>query len=530
MIVLQNISKVLGPRPIFTEISLTCPDKGKIALIGNNGAGKTTLLNIICGFDQDFNGKIIKPKNLKLGYLPQIPNPNPAPSILAEALSGAKELCQIIQAREEMLVKLAEDYSQANIDRYDYLEQRFQALCGYRLEEDAKDMLQGLGFKQEQLLDPVLSLSGGWRMRLEFAKILLNEPNFLILDEPTNHLDLPSIEWFENYLKKFNGTVLFVSHDKDLLNRLATHVLHLRQGKVSSYPGNFDDFLEAFTLKQEQNTHIAKHLQTQYKHIEQFVNRFRATPTKARLVQSRIKTMTKLKMLEDNVVIEELADTLQLSLDNPYPSGKEVLKAEELSVGFDKPLIKESSFSIYRGQKVAILGANGLGKSTLLRTLLGRQAPIKGTVTLGYKVSYGYFAQEHLQDLQANDSILDNIYRLAPQVREVEARRLLGNLGISGDNVFKPIDILSGGEKSRVSLACVLATKPNLLFLDEPTNHLDISACQNLANALAEFEGTLVFISHNRAFIKEIATHIIHLRPRGKSQVGALYVEEVSNN
>ena len=246
MIVLQNISKTFGHRHIFKDISYNCPNKAKVALIGNNGAGKTTLLNILCGFEQDYNGNIIKPKNLRLGYLPQVANPSPEPTILAEALSGAQELNKIMQEREEVLASMATDYSQDNFDRYEYLEQMFQSLGGYRIEDDTKEVLQGLGFQEEQPLDPVTSLSGGWRMRLEFAKILLNSPNFLILDEPTNHLDLPSIEWFEGYLKRFNGTVIFVSHDKDLLNRLATHVLHLREGKLTPYTGNFDDFLEAY--------------------------------------------------------------------------------------------------------------------------------------------------------------------------------------------------------------------------------------------------------------------------------------------
>ena len=527
MIVLQNISKTFGHRHIFKDISYNCHNKAKVALIGNNGAGKTTLLNILCGFEQDYNGNIIKPKNLRLGYLPQVANPSPEPTILAEALSGAQELNKIMQEREEVLASMATDYSQDNFDRYEYLEQMFQSLGGYRIEDDTKEVLQGLGFQEEQPLDPVTSLSGGWRMRLEFAKILLNSPNFLILDEPTNHLDLPSIEWFEGYLKRFNGTVIFVSHDKDLLNRLATHVLHLREGKLTPYTGNFDDFLEAFALKQEQSTHTAKNLKTQTDHIEQFVNRFRASPSKAKMVQSRIKTLAKLKMIEDDVVFEKLGDTMQLTLENPNPSGKTVLEVNGLVVGYDSPLIRDSSFTVYRGQKVAILGANGLGKSTLLKTLLGKQAALGGDIVLGHNVVPGYFAQEHLDDLREGDSVLDNINRLAPTIKESDARRLLSNLGLSGDGVFKRVSVLSGGEKSRTSLACILAQRPNLLFLDEPTNHLDLSACENLTDALSEFAGTVIFVSHNRAFIHGVATHVIHLKERGKKQAGSVRIEEI---
>ncbi len=526
MIILQNLTKILGSKTILNNVSFNCPNKARVALFGNNGAGKTTLLNILCGFDSDYDGKIVKPKGLKLGYLPQIVNPKPESTIFGEALQGATDLNKIIHEREEILKQLAVDYSQENFDRYEYLEQSFQNMNGYRVEEDAKDVLLGLGFKSEQFFDSVTDLSGGWRIRLEFAKMLLNEPNFLILDEPTNHLDLPSIEWFDNYLQKFNGTVLFVSHDKNLLNSLATFVLHLRQGNMTEYVGNFDEFLEQFAEKQEQSSHANKNLKIQQKHIEQFVNRFRATATKARMVQSRIKTLTKLKVLERDIVQEELEDSMELRLENPFPSGKNVIKVDNLVVGYNKPLMPESSFQIYKGQKIAILGANGLGKSTLLKTLLGKQPALLGTVEFGYNVKAGYFAQEHLEDLLENESILTNVYRLAPEIQETEARRLLGNLGLSGKDVMKKVSILSGGEKSRTALACMLAQKPNLMFLDEPTNHLDLSACESLTDALSSFTGTIIFVSHNRAFIEGLATHMIYLKEKGNKGVGAIHIEE----
>jgi len=347
--------------------------------------------------------------------------------------------------------------------------------------------------------------------------MFLNRPNFLVLDEPTNHLDLPSIEWFESYLKKFEGTILFVSHDKDLLNRLATHVLHLRQGNLTSYVGNFDDFLESFALKQSQNEQFAKQLNRQYAHIEKFVDRFRYKPSKARQVQSRLKMLTKMKVVEGNSSGgEDLKDTMHLKLDNPHPYGKFVIKAKDLSIGYDYVLIKNLTFHIARGSRVAILGANGLGKSTLLKTLLGQLKPLSGEMTLGHNVVMGYFAQEHLEGLDENLTIMENINNLASNIKETEARSLLGSLGITGDNVFKVVKILSGGEKSRVALACMLAEKPNTLLLDEPTNHLDLSACENLANAFCDFTGTIIFVSHNRSFIHTVATHVIHLKKYGE--------------
>ncbi len=519
MIILQNISKAFGPRDLFKSISFSCPPNSRIALIGNNGAGKTTLLNILCGFEKDYEGEVIQPKGVRLGYLPQEANPNPKPTLLEEALSGAIEVNIIIHQRDAVLERMAEEYTQEIYDQYDYLEQMYNTLECYRVEEDAREILRGLGFKEEQFVLPVDLLSGGWKMRLEFAKMLLNRPNFLILDEPTNHLDLPSIEWFENYLKKFDGTILFVSHDRGLLNRLATYVLHLRQGKLTSHIGNFDKFLDAFTFAQEQNVHAAKHLKQQYEHIEKFVNRFRASPAKARIVQSRLKVLAKLKVLEGGIQFEDLDGNMQLKLDPPKPSGKTVAKVDKLLIGYDKPLIKELSFNIAKGDRVAILGANGLGKSTLLKTILGRHPALGGQVILGHNVVTGYFAQECLEGLREELTIMDNIRANAVSMREPEIRALLASLGISGANVFKPIEVLSGGEKSRVALACMLAQKPNVLFLDEPTNHLDLYACENLANALAEYTGTLIFVSHNRDFIQTVATHTLYLKEQGILQL-----------
>lgn len=515
MIILQNISKSIGSRVIFKDISFNCPTNAKVALIGNNGVGKTTLLNILCDFEEDYSGEVIIPKSVRLGYLPQIINEHPEPTILAEALSGATELNSIIQERDFLLEKMAKECTQDIFDRYEYLEQMFNILNGYRLEEDAREILRGLGFKDEQFEQPAETLSGGWRMRLEFAKMLLNRPNFLILDEPTNHLDLPSIEWFETYLKKFEGTILFVSHDKDLLNRLSTHVVHLRDGQINLYKGNFDAFLDAFAIKQEQNLHVAKKLQQQYEHIEKFVDRFRASATKAKQVQSRLKNLAKLKMLEENIQFEDLEGSMRLNLNTPTPSGKTVIKAEKIIIGYDKPLIKELSFTILRGQRVAILGANGLGKTTLLKTLLGKLPLLSGNITVGHNVVSGYFSQEHSEGLMEHLTILENVKEANLTMREQEARALLGSLGLAGEDVFKYVKVLSGGEKNRVALACMLAKKPNVLFLDEPTNHLDLYACENLGNALTEFEGTVVFVSHNRNFIQTVATHTIYLKERG---------------
>jgi ATP-binding cassette subfamily F protein 3 len=516
MITFQNLSKTFGQRFLFKEINYLCPANARIALIGNNGAGKTTLLNIICGLDTNFEGKIVIPKNCRMGYLPQIYNQHPLANLLAEALSGAEEINAIVRERDEVLLKMEQNYSQKLYDRFEVLEQQFKDHKGYRIEEDTKRMLKGFGFQEEQFDQPVTQLSGGWRMRLEFVKMLINKPNFLILDEPTNHLDLPSIKWFEEFLQKYDGTIFFVSHDKDLLNRLATHVLHLRQGKISEYLGNFDAFLEGFALKQTQSSHAARQLDLKHAQIQTFVNKFRATASKAKQVQSNLKTLMKLEMLKDAVEVEQLGDTINLTLQNPKPSGKVVLQVNKVSIGYEKPLLEKLTFNIERGMRLAILGANGLGKTTLLKTLLGLLKPLKGTVDFGHNVHAGYFAQESIEGLDEADSVLNNALQANTHLREQDLRCLLGNLGIYGNDVKKKVGVLSGGEKSRVALACLLAKQPNTLFLDEPTNHLDLSACENLAISLANFSGSVIFVSHNSAFINSVATHTLYLEPYGK--------------
>lgn len=524
MIILQNIKKSYGSRVILNDVNYNFSSKDKFALVGNNGAGKTTLLNIICGFDKDYDGEVIKTKALRLGYLPQEPNPNPKDTILKETISGATNLIDIINQRDEALLAMTQHCDQDAFDKYEYLEKAFTDIGGYRIEEDAKKMLLGLGFTEEQFDLSVSTLSGGWKMRLEFAKMLINNPNFLILDEPTNHLDLPSIEWFENYLQNFDGTILFVSHDRDLLNRLSTKVLHLINSKFKAYTGNFDKFLEIFEEEQSQSEQFAKNLKKQSDHMEKFINRFRSKSSKARQVQSRLKSFAKLKMLEESIEIDQLSDTMYLRIDNQSPSGKEVFSVKDLFVGYEngKALIKKLSFNIMRGSKVAILGANGLGKSTLLKTLIGQIPPLQGSLKTGHKVQYGYFAQEYLDTLQENKSVMENMHHIASNVTDNEIRAMLGSLGIKGDEVLKKIHVLSGGEKSRVALAALLIQAPNTLFLDEPTNHLDLSACENLAMALSNFEGTVIFVSHNRDFISNVATHKIHLY-KGKNA----YLEEI---
>ncbi|MBN9565435.1 MAG: ABC-F family ATP-binding cassette domain-containing protein [Alphaproteobacteria bacterium] len=520
MILIQNLLKRYAGRVVLNSISYHFPTKARIALVGSNGAGKTTLLNILCELDEADSGGITKPKSCVLGYLPQEPSPTPADTILDECLTGADAINKIREQRDEALHAMGENYSDELYARYEKLEMDFQNLGGYALESLAKEILSGLGFKNEQFALSPLILSGGWRMRLELAKILVKEPNFLILDEPTNHLDLPSMIWLEGYLERFQGTLLFVSHDQELLNRLATMTIHLSKGNLEAYTGNFDAFLRQYELKKSQSSHSAKQLEQQAAHIEKFIERFRGKPSKAAQVRSRYKMLSRLQDLQEAVPTSSDEARVSIKMPMAQVSGKRVLFVKDAAIGYTNlPLARKLSLPIERGQKVAIIGANGIGKSTLLKSIVGLIPFIEGTSEMGHNVLPGYFAQEQLDHLDGNLSALDNVMLGNPGITAQDARRILGGFLIQNDDVFKPLKVMSGGEKSRVGLANLLGKKCNFLLLDEPTNHLDMLSIEMLSEALDEYEGTVLFISHNRQFINEVATHIFAMTHNGRSQL-----------
>lgn len=516
MILVQNLTKKFGHRFILNDVSYHFPERERIALVGANGAGKSTLLNIICQLDEAESGQIIKPKKMVLGYLPQEPNPHPQETVLEECLEGAHALRDLEKRRDAALELMGQDYTDEHYFAYEKLEAEFQERGGYGLAADVKGLLIGLGFTQDHLERSPLELSGGWRMRLELAKVLINKPDFLILDEPTNHLDLPSLIWLEQFLQTFKGTLLFVSHDRDLLNRLATITLHLFNQKLTAYKGNFDAFLEQYEQRQLLNTSEIKNIQNQYAHIEKFVDRFRAKPTKAAQVRSRLKMLSRLRGLEESIQIDQDPSEVSIQLSNKNPSGKHVLSLKDVAIGYTKPLARKLSLKVERGQKIAIIGANGIGKSTLLKSIIQQIPFLNGEAQLGHNVHIGYHAQEQLDYLDENKTALENVLATNPEISEQRARSLLGGFLLRGDDVFKKLSILSGGEKNRVGLCCLIVQNANFLVLDEPTNHLDMSSANILANALGDFEGTVLFVSHNRAFINDVATHIFAMTADGR--------------
>lgn len=510
MIIIQNLKKFFGDRAIVRDFSYHFPPNTNIGIVGANGAGKTTLLNMITGTEEYNSGNIIIPKNCILGYLPQSPSPNPLPTILEECISGNNELVTLQHKINAALKRIEEDYSEEIFSEYEALEKEFADKGGYALEADAKGILVGLGFETTQFEQSPLTLSGGWRMRLELAKLLVNNPNFLILDEPTNHLDLPSLAWLEGYLKSFRGTLLFVSHDREFLNNLSDKILHISNGHLKVYNGTFDDFIE----QKEENTKLAqKQLETikrKQNHLQEFVDRFRSKASKAKQAQSKLKMLERLKRMEERIDIDTPDAKSHFKMEVEKPSGKIVLEIRDAAIGYNGVVLKDKiNLRIIRGNKIAIIGTNGVGKSTLLKTIVNEIPLIAGNLKMGNNVTIGYYAQSQLDVLDPNLTALENLLKLSKSLNQNQARAILGNLLIKHDDVNKQVKVLSGGEKSKVAIAAILSQKNNFVILDEPTNHLDMSSIEALSQVLKEYNGTVLTVSHNRAFINSFASHLL---------------------
>lgn len=513
MLVLENITKSFGNRKIIRNFSYIFPENAIIALIGPNGTGKTTLLNMLCGKETIDDGKIICKKDKTLGYLPQEPNINPEETIIKECCAGNKQIFELQKKLAQLEEKLGLDYSEEALEEFENAERTYRNSGGYSFENEAQKILLGLGFDKEQMNQDPQTLSGGQRMRLEIARLLVQKPDLLILDEPTNHLDLPSIEWLEEYLEKFKGTVLFVSHDQALLNRLPNKILSLEGGFLKEYTGNYDDFLEQKLQSETNKEKNIKNLEKKIKQLNKFVDRFKAKASLASQAKSKMKMVEKLNEQIENLGPNVIQPELNIKIPLVTPSAKHVLNFEGAigyqNENFRKVLLPKLQLSINRGQKIGIIGANGLGKSTLIKTIINETEPLSGKLEFGGSVNIGYYAQDQTKNLDEQKSILENMKLANPTIAENKLLRILGSFLFKNDDIHKPIRILSGGEKSRLSLASMLIRDLNFLILDEPTNHLDIMSTQILAAALDNFEGTIIFVSHNRTFIESVATHLL---------------------
>ena len=518
MIRIENLVKTFGNKTLLKGASFHFPNGEKIALIGDNGAGKSTLLNILTDLETPDEGEILKPQKVTLGYLPQEPNSNPKETVVEECETGNQHLVDLKNKMEAAIRVMETDHTESSIQTYETAESAFKSAGGYSLTAKASSILNGLGFSSAMLSQSPLQLSGGWRMRLELAKLFIKNPDFLILDEPTNHLDLPSLVWVENYLKNFSGTLLFVSHDKTLLNRLASMTLHLNQGNLIPYKGNYDQFLAASSLRRDQEAAARAQIQRRKDDLEQFVKRFGAKATKAKQAQSRVKMIARLEK-EEELIPEEVTDTtLSFTLPEPEKSDRILFNVEGGSIGYSHPLSRGIKLQIERGHKIAVIGANGIGKSTFLKTIIGKIKPLEGNFSSSQKTQMAYFAQDQLETLEPELSILENIQKNS-QWGQKEIRSLLGSFLFSGDDVFKQVKVLSGGEKSRVGLANILSKKSNMLLLDEPTNHLDMKSAESLIGALNAYKGTMIFVSHDRELIDRVCSHVFAMLPDGRSML-----------
>ncbi len=502
-----------GERILFDELDWLVAPGDRIGVVGGNGSGKSTLLKIIHGSEQLDRGEIERQKNIQVGYLPQEGLTFSGRTVFGECLSVFDEAISLEAEMEELTRKMGEvDPStlefQAVMDRYEWCTDRYQALDGYTKEAQVGTVLGGLAFARGDWDRPCEEFSGGWQMRVALAKLLLLKPNVLLLDEPTNHLDLEARNWLEDYLSNYPHAFLLISHDRFFLDATVRKVVHLWNRKAHFYTGNYTKFEK---LRDERIAQVRAAYRNQRARIEQveaFINRFRYQATKAKQVQSRVKELEKLERIE--VPPEE--KTIRFRFPQPQPSGRVVVELDRVAKSYgDTHVFDDVSLRIERGDRIALVGANGAGKSTLIRILAGTEPLTAGTRKEGYRVGIDYFAQDQYKELDPEAVLLNDLVAHAPLMGESEMRGLLGCFLFSGDDAFKRIGVLSGGERNRYALARLLLRPSNLLLLDEPTNHLDLRAKEVLLPALLEFEGTMVFVSHDRYFIDRLANKVIHI-------------------
>jgi ATP-binding cassette subfamily F protein 3 len=508
VISLEGISKSYGGQVLFRDLSWRIAEHERIGLVGPNGAGKTTICRILAGVDDPDSGRLSRGRAVTVGYLPQEVAGGAAGSVLAEALAGFEEVWALEREMEDIARALEAAPSDALTRRYGDVQHRFEALGGYRLENDAKAILSGLGFRADELTRPLGEFSGGWRMRAALARLLLLAPSLLLLDEPTNHLDLEALAWLENFLAGYDGTVVVVSHDRYFLNRMVTSIAELGAGGMTVYPGDYDAYLVEREARHELLEAQARNQAKRIEEIERFIERFRYKSSKARQVQSRVKMLTKVERIE----VPGAARRIHFKFPEPPRTGRRVARLSAVHKAYgDTVVYRGVDFEVERGDRVALVGENGAGKSTLLKILAGALAFERGERTLGTHVAVHYYAQHQLDALTPTNSVLEEIIEAAPDLPHTRLRTILGAFLFSGDTVDKKVSVLSGGEKARLALAKMLVRPAALLCLDEPTNHLDLASREVLEDALARFPGTIVFISHDRYFINRIATSVLHV-------------------
>ena len=513
MLSLQNAGKRFGPRVLFLEANWLIRAREKTALVGANGTGKSTLMKVLAGLESLDYGGLQQTRGMSIGYLPQEGLRLTGRTVFEECLSVFDELRGMETEIEHLAGQLAvldhtgAEYESA-AERFSMLQERFHALDGYALDAQVGGVLTGLGFGKADWGRLTDELIGGWQMRIALAKLLLAKPNLLLLDEPTNHLDLETRNWLEDYLKNYPFGYILISHDRYFLDVTIDRTVEIWNKRLNVYQGNYTKYLSQKDERRTQLEAAYRNQRIQIEHLESFINRFRAQATKAKQVQSRIKELEKIERIE----IPEEEPVIHFKFPQPPPSGRTVVEGENLGKSYGlKQVLSGVNFNIERGDRVALVGVNGAGKSTLIRLLTGDETPTSGHVKLGHNVVSEYFAQDQYKVLNGDARMLDDISRAAMKVPEVELRSLLGCFLFRGEDVFKPLGVLSGGERNRYALARILVSPSNFLLLDEPTNHLDMRAKDVLLEAIAAFSGTVVFVSHDRYFIDRLATRVMEV-------------------
>jgi ATPase subunit of ABC transporter with duplicated ATPase domains len=529
MIRLDNVSKQVGHQILFIEASAALQKGEKIGLVGPNGAGKTTLFRMISGQELPDEGQVSLDRGITIGYFSQDVGEMSGRSAVAEVMDGAGPVSVVAGELRELEAAMADPARADDMDeiiaRYGEVQHRFEELDGYALDGRAREALSGLGFSQEMMEGDVGALSGGWKMRVALARILLMRPDVMLLDEPSNHLDLESLIWLEQFLKGYEGALLMTSHDREFINRIINKVVEIDGGTLSTYSGDYEFYEQQRALNEKQQQAQFERQQAMLAKEIKFIERFKARASHAAQVQSRVKKLDKIERVEP----PKRRQTVAFEFLPAPRSGEDVVSLKNVHKGYGSRTIYQGlDFMIRRKERWCVMGINGAGKSTLLKLVAGSAEPDDGTVAIGGSVKMGYFAQHAMDLLDGERTVFQWLEDSFPQAGQGSLRALAGCFGFSGDDVEKKCRVLSGGEKARLVMAQMLFDPPNFLVLDEPTNHLDLATKEMLINALSEFEGTMLFVSHDRHFLAALSNRVLELTPEGIHQFGGGYTEYVA--
>ena len=516
MLRFESVSKSHGQQIIFLEASMSVFAGEKVGLVGPNGAGKSTVFRMFVGTEVADTGSVSVDRGVTLGYFDQDVGEMAGRSVLEETVAGAGEVSRMAAELVELEAGLADpdrfDEMERLVDRYGEVQARFEELDGYSLDSRARDILAGLGFAPEMVEGDVGKLSGGWKMRVALARILLMRPSALLLDEPTNHLDIESILWLEKFLQGFAGALIITSHDREFINRLVTRIVEIDGGEMLSYTGNYDFYLRQREIMSAQAEAQADRQAAMLAKERAFIERFKARASHAAQVQSRVKKLEKIELIQPPVQRR----LPQFDFRSPPRSGDDVVRIQKANKAYGSRVIyKDFSFLIRRTERWCVMGINGAGKSTLLKMIAGDARPDAGDLTVGASVKMGYFAQHAMELLAGDETIIESLERAFPMASVGSLKNLAGAFGFSGDDTKKLCRLLSGGEKARLVMARLLYDPPNFLVLDEPTNHLDIATKEMLVNSLKGYEGTMLFVSHDRSFLSEVSNRVLEITHDG---------------